>query len=98
MKTIANFYFLEDGKSTVNFYNGSLVELLENKLDVDVNKLKRAFFVAKVVPVFVFCGASVVTQNVGKNKVFSYEVHVEDEESFFRNMNEFIESFVNQHL
>lgn len=92
MKVVANLHFSREKDLVANFTSDTVKDVLEKRINVKIDKVNRTIFIAKIVPVFVFCGASIITVTSKGN--YFYEVHVEDEEKFIQNINEFVDRII----
>lgn len=77
---IANLYFSDENLS-IQFSDGIITELFEVKLGV-TKEMKNDIFVTKTVPILVLCDASITTTRT--DNVLSYEISVDNKESFVR--------------
>ena len=75
---IANIYFYETD-SIKQYLDDGIVELFETKLGLSKD-LGKDYFITKIVPVLVFCDASIITTR--SEQVLSYEISVGDKQSF----------------
>lgn len=94
MTIAANFHFVRGGKLISNFQNEGLRSVLEEKANIDLNKVTRSFFVAKVVPILIYCGASIITGYIDEEQIHYYEVKVTDYEKFVTSINDFVEQII----
>src|SRR5690625_2005503 len=93
MTTIANFSFNDTG-SSVYFYNKELVDLMEFKYGLNLKGITRNSFVSKVIPLFVYCGASIVTILEGAEKrIYAYEIQVNNIDDFSEKSMALIDQF-----
>ena len=92
MKVVAKLHFSRERDLVDNFASDTVKDALEKRINVKIDKVNRIIFIAKIVPVFVFCGASIIAVTSKDN--YSYEVQVEDEEKFIQNINEFVDRII----
>jgi|SRR5690625_2716942 len=82
MTTIAKFTFNNSG-SSVYFYNKDLVDLMELEYGLSLKGITRKSFVSKVIPLFVYCGASIVTiLEEAEKSIYAYEIQVANIDDF----------------
>lgn len=82
---IADYYFDGDELSVVNYGSDDWLELFEGRLGFDPDATTKRFFVIKIVPTLIFCGASVVS-TVAEGDYLKYEVTVHDVDHFMNCM------------